>query len=195
MPPTIHIVRHAQGLHNLGPAYLHIRDPDLTEVGEKQCATLRSKFPHHDKLTKLVASPLRRTISTCIQVFGNESLKPVLALDLLQEISKENCNKGSENEDLEKEFGDGVNLDRVRAEWWNKSQDSLFYPSWDRLAERGTAARKALWEIATGDGESDVHIAAVTHGGFVHFLTEDWHGIPGHDSKPILLSYLTIRPA
>uniref|UniRef100_A0A0B7K7N4 Phosphoglycerate mutase family protein n=1 Tax=Bionectria ochroleuca TaxID=29856 RepID=A0A0B7K7N4_BIOOC len=33
-----------------------------------------------------------------------------------------------------------------------------------------------LTELGLSHG--DAHVAAVSHGGFLHFLTDDWHGIP-----------------
>ncbi|RWA04348.1 hypothetical protein EKO27_g10755, partial [Xylaria grammica] len=65
MAPVIHLVRHAQGYHNLSRENQWIRDPDLTELGKAQCAELCKKFPYHDKITHLVASPIRRTLFTC----------------------------------------------------------------------------------------------------------------------------------
>ncbi|PNY28675.1 Phosphoglycerate mutase family protein, partial [Tolypocladium capitatum] len=65
MAPTIHLVRHAQGVHNLSVENEALRDPDLTPLGEQQCAALRASFPHHARITRLAASPLRRTLRTC----------------------------------------------------------------------------------------------------------------------------------
>lgn len=70
MPPTIHLVRHAQGHHvGLLRIVLHspedktdhedqnvakygesIHDPFLTEDGENQCRELCRNFKHHDKV-------------------------------------------------------------------------------------------------------------------------------------------------
>ena len=62
-------------------------------------------------------------------------------------------------------------------EGWNfKGEGSDFEPALDKLAVRAREARKTLREIATGLGD-DAHIAVVSHGAFLHFLTEEWHGI------------------
>lgn len=187
MAPTIHLVRHAQGLHNLCVENEAIRDPDLTPLGIRQCASLRASFPHHAQLTALVASSMRRTLYTCIKSFGRPETEagedgagagdiyPVIALDTLQEVSDAPSDTGSSAEKLAGEFGsDVVDLSRVRAGWTDKGEGSPFEPTLDKLAVRAREARKTLREIA---GEGDGHIAVVSHGAFLHFLTEDWHGI------------------
>ncbi|KAK8078017.1 hypothetical protein PG996_004187 [Apiospora saccharicola] len=61
------------------------------EDGEKQqCADLCSRFPHHDKITHLVASPMRRTIYTYLLSFATivvEAGKVITALSDAQELS------------------------------------------------------------------------------------------------------------
>jgi broad specificity phosphatase PhoE len=69
MPTTyLHVARHGQGAHNL-PGNFALRDPALTAVGRGECAALRARFPHHARVTHLVASPMRRTIQTCLAAF------------------------------------------------------------------------------------------------------------------------------
>jgi broad specificity phosphatase PhoE len=182
MPPTIHLVRHAQGFHNLSVENEVLRDPDLTPLGEQQCADLRAAFPHHDKLARLVASPLRRTVNTCILSFGPEAdssskLYPVIALDTLQEVSASPCDTGSDPARLRGEFGDRLDLARVCDGWTDKGPESPFEPRASKLTARALEARRALRDIATQAGD-DAHVAVVSHGGFLHFLTDDWHGIP-----------------
>ena len=183
MSPTIHLVRHAQGVHNLSVENESIHDPDLTRLGEQQCATLRAAFPYHDKLTRLVASPLRRTINTCAQSFGasRPDLYPILALDTLQEVSDQPCDTGSTKNQLAAEFGDKIDLSRVRDTWTDKTgAASPFEATVPKLTARAKEARLALREIA---GHGDEHIAVVSHGGFLHFLTDDWDGIPTTGGK------------
>ncbi|KAF7544458.1 hypothetical protein G7046_g9784 [Stylonectria norvegica] len=48
-------------------------------------------------------------------------------------------------------------------------------PSWRSWLVRGKKARRVLREAA---GKGDEHVALVSHGGFLHFLTDDWHGVP-----------------
>lgn len=182
MAPTLHLVRHAQGVHNLSIENEHIRDPDLTDLGNQQCAALGAAFGHHDKVTRLAASPLRRTLYTCIQAFGTDKLYPVTALDVLQEVSESPCDTGSAPDALASEFGSRVDVSGVDPAWTEKSSpESKFAPSVAKLTARAREARRALREMA---GEGDDHIVAVSHGGFLHFLTDDWDGIPSGRGKP-----------
>ncbi|XP_039014751.1 phosphoglycerate mutase-like protein 1 isoform X2 [Hibiscus syriacus] len=79
---TIHLVRHAQGIHNvdgdknykayMSPEYF---DAQITPLGWKQVDNLR-KHVHESGLTKridlVIASPLLRTLQTAVGVFGGE---------------------------------------------------------------------------------------------------------------------------
>lgn len=186
MAPTIHLVRHAQGVHNLCVENEVIHDPDLTPLGNEQCASLRESFIHHPKLIRLVASPLRRTIYTCLNAFGAETLYPVTALDVLQEVSDAPCDTGSDPAKLKEEFGDKVELRGVGQEWTDKGESSKFEPTVEKLTARAKEARRALRDLA---GDGDGHIVAVSHGGFMHFLTDDWYGIPSGSGKTILPHY------
>lgn len=187
MAPTIHLVRHAQGVHNLCVENEVIRDPDLTDLGVEQCALLRDSFIHHPQLTRLVASPLRRTLHTCVNAFGSDSLYPVTALDLLQEVSDAPCDTGSDPSKLKEEFGDKAEVRGVGEGWYEKGSDSKFEPTVEKLTARAKEARRLLRDLA-GDAEGDAQIVAVTHGGFLHFLTDDWYGIPsGSGKQPLFL--------
>ncbi|KAM0461031.1 hypothetical protein ACHAO4_001830 [Trichoderma viride] len=176
MAPTLHLVRHAQGYHNLSKENEKLPDPDLTPLGIQQCADLRAQFPHHAKLKGLVASGMRRTLYTCINGFGVDELYPVIALDTLQECSDAPSDTGSSKEKLAAEFGENVDVSRIREGWDFKGEGSYFEPSLEKLPARARDARLTLREIAAGLGD-DAHIAVVSHGAFLHFLTEDWHGI------------------
>jgi broad specificity phosphatase PhoE len=175
MAPTIHLVRHAQGLHNLSVENEAIRDPDLTELGLQQCKELREFFVHHDKITRIVASPLRRTIYTAIHAFGEDHLYPITALDLLQEVSDAPCDTGSDKETLEEEFGDKLEARGIDPTWTDKTASSKFEPTLEKLTARALEARRVLRDLA---GDGDGHIVVTSHGGFLHFLTDDWFGIP-----------------
>ena len=181
----IHLVRHAQGFHNLNRANHALPDPDLTPLGKEQCAALCAAFPHHDKITHLVASPMRRTLYTCLLSFvpAVEAGKVVTALPEIQEISNLPCDTGSDAEKLKAEFGAKVDFGLVKDGWNDKSAGSPWAPEMKRLEERALKARRWLRELGrkalaeAGNDGRDVHIAAVTHGGFLHFLTQDYAGM------------------
>ncbi|KAK4105265.1 phosphoglycerate mutase-like protein [Parathielavia hyrcaniae] len=196
--PTIyiHLVRHAQGWHNLSKENEAMRDPDLTPFGRDQCAQLARSFPHHDRVTHLVASPMRRTLYTCLlsfePVLNNNKERKVVALPDVQEISPLPCDTGSPVEALAAEFSGGgggagaVDLGLLTPEWNDKSDGSVYAPRMDRLEARARRARAWLRELgrefiaASQEGRGggvDAHIVVVTHGGFLHFLTQDWDGM------------------
>jgi len=185
MPTTyLHLVRHAQGYHNLRPENHILPDPDLTPLGKIQCESLCSRFRSHDKITHLVASPMRRTIYTCLLSFvpAVEAGKRVIALPEVQEVSNLPCDTGSAPEKLHEEFdGAGkVDLSRVEEGWNDKSVGSPWAPEMRRLEARARTARAWLRELGrdvTKNEGRDAHVVVVTHGGFLHVLTGDFDGL------------------
>ncbi|RDW75348.1 phosphoglycerate mutase-like protein [Coleophoma cylindrospora] len=174
---TIHCVRHAQGYHNLCEANHRLPDPDLTELGVQQCTTLSEQFPYHSKITDLVASPLRRTLYTCILSFPDEVARGLVitALPELQETSDLPCDTGSAREVLEKEFGSKVDFQRVQDGWNNKQ--GRWSPAAAAIEARARDARLFLRDLgSSGDEDRDREIVVVTHGGYLHYFTEDWEG-------------------
>ncbi|KAL2115950.1 hypothetical protein VTJ04DRAFT_10205 [Mycothermus thermophilus] len=240
----IHLVRHAQGYHNLHPSNHTLPDPELTPLGVDQCRQLRESFPYHDVVTHLVASPMRRTLRTCLLAFGDPKYAeaefrrgdgdgttgdgtggasttttatatattttaqpgnqveegnepkhppkpPVLALPEIQEISPLPCDIGSPLPALTTSFPPHLvdfhllSTYGPGAEWTDKSsRSSPFCPTVAKLEARAQKARQFLRRLgqeylaAANPGQGrDVHIVAVTHGGFLHFLTGDFDGV------------------
>ncbi|XXG95893.1 hypothetical protein Hte_002167 [Hypoxylon texense] len=178
MAPIIHLVRHAQGYHNLSEENQQIPDPDLTPLGIKQCEELCKRFDAHDKITHLVASPIRRTLYTCLRSFAPavDAGKKVIALPDAQEISTLPCDIGSDPSKLKEEFADRVDFHLVKEGWNDKSIESRYYPTPVKLEERSRAVRLWLRELVSKDGE-DAQVVLVTHGGILHFLTQDFDGV------------------
>lgn len=181
MPTYVHLVRHAQGFHNLSAANHQLPDPDLTPLGEEQCAQLCKNFPHHDKITHLVASPMRRTMHTCLLSFepAAKAGKKVIALPELQEVSRLPCDTGSPTERLAAEFDAKADLGLVHLQpgWTDKGPNSPWSPEMNKLEARAKKARVYLRTLGSQVKDGDAHIIAVTHGGFLHFLTQDWDGM------------------
>ncbi|KAF7502272.1 hypothetical protein GJ744_006278 [Endocarpon pusillum] len=185
MPHTVHCVRHAQGFHNLSEANHNMHDPSLTPFGEQQCATLRETFPYHDKICLLVSSPLRRTIYTTLLSFTpalNNGRCPqnIVALPEMQESSDFPCDTGSDPDQLVKEMAENhvpVDLSLVKEGWNVKKLDSKWAPTSEALSKRAREARiyirDRILDLEKG-GEKSPEIIVVTHGGFLHYFTEDW---------------------
>ena len=144
-------------------------DPSLTAFGEEQCRNLAQIFPYHQSVELLVASPLRRTLYTTLLGFKPEIERgmTVIALPEIQETADVPCDTGSDIDVLRKEMEDKpVDLSRVM-EGWNSKQ-GRWAPITGPLEKRAREARQ--WLKARPEKE----IVVVTHGGLLHYLTEDW---------------------
>lgn len=178
MAPTIHLVRHAQGWHNLSVENETIPDPELTPFGKQQCAELRESFPYQSQISKLVASPMRRTIVTADLAFGRPDLLPITLLDTLQELADLPSDTGSEPEELKAEFGAKIDLTNVRKGWNSKFDPaSPFEPTLEKIVARAKASRRFLRDLASGL-DDDAHLVVVSHGAFLHWLSDEWQDIP-----------------
>lgn len=96
MAPKIHLVRHAQGEHNLYRNYT-IRDAVLTDLGKEQCRALSADFKHHKTIDTVFASPLRRTIQTAALSFGPTLARdevPFVLLPAIQELGDNGSDTG-----------------------------------------------------------------------------------------------------
>jgi hypothetical protein len=121
MSPIVHLVRHAQGLHNLSHANHHLPDPGLTALGEEQARAVGAKFPELENIQLILASPLRRTIQTALLAFplqiGDDRLQ-IIAWPEVQEASELICDTGSDVLDIKAEFVDlPVDFGMVESGW------------------------------------------------------------------------------
>lgn len=111
----------------------------------------------------------------------------VHALPELQETSDLPCDTGSSPSKLTSEFSTGeyagcVDLSLVH-EGWN-SKTGKWSPASSAIEARAKEARIWLRELAEEahkkgevNGNGDVEIVVVTHGGYLHYFTEDWVGM------------------
>lgn len=122
----------------------------------------------------VVASPLKRTVYTALYSFPepikSKHLK-VIVLPELQETSDLPCDTGSDVPEVEKEFaGKPVDLSTLQTpegqRWNNKT--GKYAPQSDAIQGRARDARKWLMSRPEKD------IVVVTHGGFLHYFTDDW---------------------
>ncbi|PLB48694.1 phosphoglycerate mutase family protein-like protein, partial [Aspergillus steynii IBT 23096] len=182
MPPTLYVIRHAQGEHNVNDSH-HLRDALLTETGKAQCKELQEKFPHLEDIEVILASPLRRTIQTAAFTFTPELGKrqvPVILVPKAQEISGLRCDIGHEASVMKSEAPkliadaapawDATNLDITFVdESWNSKQ-GIYAPNLTAVRQRAADMRNWIYN------RPEKHIALVNHRGFLHYLTEDWTG-------------------
>lgn len=151
------------------PTNDQLHDPTLTSLGETQCHELCRDFPYHESIDLLVSSPLRRTLSTTLLSFKPQTQRglKIIALPELQEVADVPCDTGSDVETLKKELeNQPVDLSRVR-DGWNSKQGE-WDPTDNMLHKRARKVRQWL------KSRPEKNIVVVTHGGIVHYLTEDW---------------------
>ncbi|KAI9650735.1 hypothetical protein NHQ30_000759 [Ciborinia camelliae] len=161
MTITLHFVRHAQGFHNLCTANHTLPDPLLTDTGKAQCRTLSETFPHPEKITHIVASPLRRTLYTALYSFPTAISRgiKVSALPEVQETSTLPCDTGSEPAALAEEFAENVDLSLV-TEGWNskKGRWDANAPAIEKRAREARVWLRELGAKAEKEGMEDVNI-------------------------------------
>ncbi|KAF2706222.1 phosphoglycerate mutase-like protein [Pleomassaria siparia CBS 279.74] len=180
MPPKLYLVRHAEGEHNATRNYT-IPDPPLTAKGKSQCHALQSTFEHHNAIDLVLASPLRRTIQTAALSFGRTLARnevPFVLLPLLQEVSDSGSDTGSAPDELKRGISelfanDGIEFDlgkidfgAVHEEWDSKT--GIYAYTKEAISQRASDLRKYMFK------RPETNILVVTHGAFLHFLTEDW---------------------
>ncbi|KAE8343330.1 hypothetical protein BDV24DRAFT_161767 [Aspergillus arachidicola] len=182
MPPTVYVIRHAQGEHNVNDSH-HLRDALLTETGKGQCKELQEKFPFLQDVEVILASPLRRTVQTAACTFAPELEKrqiPIVLVPKAQEISSLACDVGH---DAEVTIADALKLIADAAPSWDASNldTTLVDDSWNSkkgiYASNLSAVHQRAAEMRNWIyNRPEKHIALVTHGGFLHYFTEDWKG-------------------
>ncbi|KAI2617352.1 histidine phosphatase superfamily [Hypoxylon sp. NC1633] len=180
MAPTIDIFRHAIANHNIHGS--HIPDPSLTECGLEQCVSLYTYYPFAGKVSRIISSPLRRTIETAIL-----GVKPMVRDDIkielmpeLQEVNASPSSTGSPVEDLSRCYGKVVDLTTLGDFWYRKGPETPFAPDPEKVEARALVARRKIRDVArsaVASGNPDTHIAVVTHGEFAHWLTDDFVGV------------------
>jgi predicted Ser/Thr protein kinase len=104
----------------------------------------------------------------------------ILALPDIQETSEYPCDTGSELADLQRicdEAGWKVDLSLVRKGWNDKSWDGRWAPTARAIRARARDARRTIREKLAEmqkRGDDSPQVVLVSHGGFLHYFTEDW---------------------
>ncbi|KAF8465910.1 histidine phosphatase superfamily [Kalaharituber pfeilii] len=206
-PKFVTFVRHAEGWHNatrdhslpdpcLTPKGIQqcnlLNQTFLQPPPVIDAAGLPPPPPPPDVL---VSSPLTRTLQTTLISFSTYLSMPphdkdkIIPLALLQETAEIPCDTGRPIELLRADFAGKGNLtgpelgnlgdingakDRIAWELLDPvfpNKGGIYKSDKAMLEERARLARKWLWE------RDEEHIVAVLHGGFLHYLTEDWTGM------------------
>lgn len=167
MPQTLHIVRHAQGYHQLPLDHPDTtqRDPELTTYGIEQAVHFSQSFPHHGEIDLLCASPMKRTIRTALVAFEQDVTagRHIVLLPDAQEATADASDTGSEVAELQRVFGDVIDVRLVEGKWYEKAGAQAI----ELGALRARAARLRKW-LRSQEKES---VVLVTHGLFAHYLT------------------------
>ncbi|KAF2257847.1 phosphoglycerate mutase-like protein [Lojkania enalia] len=190
MPPLLYLVRHAEGQHNVNVRNaVHIMDATLTENGKTQCRQLQESFAYHDTIDLVLSSPLRRAIQTTVLSFGPALSRqdvPYLVIPKAQEVSGLTCDIGHSKQELNEKLPElfagetlqfdlsKINFDAVEEGWNSKAccdfGSGYWAPYKSKVTQRAADLRSWLFQRA------EAHILLVTHGAFLHYLTEDWTG-------------------
>lgn len=127
MPPTIHLIRHAEGVHNISVDNHGIHDPLLTERGREQACDLATKLAMLQQdgtveIELILASPLRRTLNTALMAFEPQLQRNqpgcIYAWPDVQEVSDIPCDSGSALSVIKAAYGsESVNFSLVEEGW------------------------------------------------------------------------------
>ncbi|KAI0471352.1 histidine phosphatase superfamily [Xylaria cf. heliscus] len=168
MAPTIHVIRHAEALHNATDNY-EIHDPELTELGYQQCEALAAELADLGEVELVFASPLQRAIQTALATFKNYS-KHIALLPDLQEYDLLPPSIGSSPDELFQKYGpDRLDYSFLAQDWTDKSPHSRYAPKF--TAARARSARLFLRSVAQKYRDTDANIFVVSHGLFIGYLT------------------------
>ncbi|KAI1309544.1 histidine phosphatase superfamily [Xylaria venustula] len=172
MPQLIHVIRHAQALHNVHQDFSH-HDPELTELGYEQCKTAAKELESLDKIELILASPLQRTIQTALCLFPayTESNKRIVLLPQLQEVGCTRSDTGNSREFLETKYGAVLDYSFVTPDWTDKTGESPYAPR--SAEERARSTRLLIRDMAERCAHRDVNIVVISHGNYLRLLTKD----------------------
>jgi broad specificity phosphatase PhoE len=189
---TIHVIRHAQGIHNIGNDKT-ILDPELSLKGLQQARELHDTFPYKQNVGIILTSPLRRTLQTTIEGFsdiidraaflhgksinGIENGVPLVLDPDLQAHSARPCDTGTDIASLQ-EFFHEVSFGKLDKDWHIK--EGVYASDEESLHKRARHVRRRLTEqfseLAKHSKDCNNYrrdIVIVSHGGFLTLLMQD----------------------
>jgi len=172
---TVHIVRHAQGTHNVKKEYKDMRhlDARLTDYGKQQCAELASNSPSLvSKDAIVVSSTLTRCIQTSLHSFPH--LERFLAHENIRETVNYACDRRRVISDIASDHPevDFSHVDHHEDEIWNH-YDRLLGKDHDehresaelfKVAERGRSFLQWL------QGRDEEEVVVCSHEAFLRCI-------------------------
>lgn len=180
---TSNLLTSFQALHNVNSHLSwtergNIRDPILTEFGVDQCVYLQNNFPHMNKITHVLVSPLRRTLQTAALGFGTAIKRggiPFIAWPDLRETGDGPCNWATSIkavEQITRDQGIPIELGLLTEGWQDFADDYGIRP--ERVRKHLLRFQRALifgkkWNgIDIGGSDTkDFHVLVVSHGGIL----------------------------
>ncbi|KAK3271451.1 hypothetical protein CYMTET_20199 [Cymbomonas tetramitiformis] len=173
----LHLVRHAEGTHNVSKGYKlpEHHDARLTKKGIEQCARLSQSTTSLDRVQIIVTSPLTRTVQTSIHSFPSQLQRgvPFVALEECRETVNFTCDARRSISEIKGDFPmiDYSLLEHDHDDVWQKYEDK-FGPqsafthereSKDHAHLQARASKFFTW-IA---GRAETELAVVTHSCFL----------------------------
>lgn len=142
---TIHIVRHAQGTHNVKKEYKDIQhlDARLTDYGKEQCHSLsKTSSTLVSKDAVVVSSPLTRCVQTSLHSFPH--LEKFMAHECIRETVNYACDRRRHISEIQQDHPqvDFSHIDNHEDEIW-KYYDALLGKEYD-----GTRESAHLYKVA-----------------------------------------------
>lgn len=189
---VLHIVRHAQGTHNVNKNYRDEINLDarLTELGRQQCEQLAQRVTDLP-IDLIVTSPLTRCVQTALYSFphavamgkstsGNPI--PFVAHESIRETVNFKCDQRRAISEIASEFGDAVDFsicDIDEDYIWNEYETRLG-PNYDdhrESAELHVVAQRGRQFFQWLQGRPEQNVVVCTHSAFLRCL-KSW-GHPG----------------
>jgi broad specificity phosphatase PhoE len=156
------LVRHAEsewnrhfGRTRIDPG---IPDPALTETGRRQAEALIEQLAA-EGVTRLLASPYRRTLETATIIAGRLELS-IAVEPLVRERNVFSCDVGTPRSALTR-LWPGLDFAHMEEQWWGEPAES----------EASLGQRCAAFRAATVALADRSRVAVITHWGFIRGLT------------------------
>jgi broad specificity phosphatase PhoE len=149
-------------------------------------ALRKTAFSDQSKISLILASPLCRTLQSAYLVFqptltaSTKCHPEIIAIPDAQETSDDPCDIGTDPSVLRAVIARNkwpVDLSLVKDGWNVKALGTRYSPESNAIAARARDTRIFIRQKIRQlieQGDADPQVALVTHGGFLHYFTDDW---------------------